>query len=215
MIQYLKLLRLIGQFDAVNAGGQLPLAKLALVYAENSRGKTTLAAILRSLKTGDGSLISERHRLAAVDPPQVVLSIDGSPPYVFQSGTWSAALPDVVIFDDVFVAENICSGIEVATQHRQKLHELIVGAQGVALNSTLQGFIEKIEAHNQALRTKADAIPAARRGPLSVDGSARSYQLRISPKRSVRPNKGWPPLDRLMRYNVKPPSLGWNYPLLT
>ena len=169
MIQYLKLLRQIGQFDAVNAGGQLPLAKLALVYAENSRGKTTLAAILRSLKTGDGSLISERHRLAAVDPPQVVLSIDGSPPYVFQSGTWSAALPDVVIFDDVFVAENICSGIEVATQHRQKLHELIVGAQGVALNSTLQGFIEKIEAHNQALRTKADAIPAARRGPLSVD----------------------------------------------
>jgi wobble nucleotide-excising tRNase len=169
MIQYLKLLRQIGQFDAVNAGGQLPLTKLTLVYAENSRGKTTLAAILRSLKTGDGSLISERHRLPALDPPQVVLSQDGSPPYVFQAGARSATLPDVVIFDDVFVAENICSGIEVAAPHRQKLHELIVGAQGVALNSTLQGLIEKIEANNQALRTTADAIPAAQRGPFSVD----------------------------------------------
>lgn len=169
MIQHLKLLRQIGQFDAVDAGGQLPFAKLTLVYAENGRGKTTMAAIFRSLKTGDASLIAERHRLAATNPPHVVLSVDGPPPYVFQTGAWSAVLPDICIFDDVFVAENICSGIEVATQHRQKLHELIIGAQGVALNSALQGSIDRIEKHNQTLRMKADTIPAARRGPHSVD----------------------------------------------
>ena len=169
MIQQFRLLRNVGQFDAVSAGGQLLLEKLTVIYAENGRGKTTLAAILRSLKTGDASLISERHRLASTTPPHVVLATTGAAPLVFQSGAWSATLPDVAIFDDVFVAENICSGIEVATQHRQKLHELIIGAQGVALNATLQSFVDGVEAHNQALRAKGDAIPAARRGALSVD----------------------------------------------
>jgi wobble nucleotide-excising tRNase len=38
------LLRNIGQFNSVNAGAQIPLSKLTLIYAENGRGKTTLAA---------------------------------------------------------------------------------------------------------------------------------------------------------------------------
>jgi wobble nucleotide-excising tRNase len=53
LINQLKLLRNVGQFHSVSAGGQLPLKKLTLIYAGNGRGKTTLAEILRSLSTGD------------------------------------------------------------------------------------------------------------------------------------------------------------------
>jgi wobble nucleotide-excising tRNase len=53
MLDRIQLLRNVGQFNSVNAGAQLPLSKLSLIYAENGRGKTTLAAILRSLNTGD------------------------------------------------------------------------------------------------------------------------------------------------------------------
>ena len=169
MLERLSLLRNVGRFDSVDAGRQLPFSKLTLIYAENGRGKTTLAAILRSLQTGDANLIDERHTLAAANPPQVVIGLEGSQQCVFQNGNWSSSLPQVAIFDDVFVAENVCSGIEVATQHRQNLHELILGVQGVALNATLQGFVDNIEAHNQALRAKGDAIPAAARGNLSVE----------------------------------------------
>ena len=49
MISRLQLLRNIGSFDSVAEGANIPLARLTLIYAENGRGKTTLAAILRSL----------------------------------------------------------------------------------------------------------------------------------------------------------------------
>ena len=64
-IERLRLLRNIGQFDSVNDGAQTPLAKLSLIYAENGRGKTTIATILRSLGTGDVALIEERRRLGS------------------------------------------------------------------------------------------------------------------------------------------------------
>jgi wobble nucleotide-excising tRNase len=168
LLERIQLLRNIGQFDSVNAGAQLPLARLSLVYAENGRGKTTLASIFRSLGTGDPDLVLERHRLGAVNPPHVVLGIAGSA-VQFQNGAWPAPMPQIAIFDDTFVAANVCSGVEIAAGHRQNLHELILGAQGVALNATLQSHVTRIEEHNRALTQKSNAIPAAARGDMSVD----------------------------------------------
>ena len=168
IIERLQLLRNVGQFDSVTAGAQIPLTKLSLVYAENGRGKTTLATVLRSLGTGDPALLEERRRLGSAHPPHVVM---GSPaaPFTYQNGAWSASYPDMAVFDDAFVAANVCSGIAIEAAHKQNLHELILGARGVALNSALQEHVERIEEHNRALRLKGDAIPAAARGTLTVD----------------------------------------------
>ncbi|RVE99716.1 hypothetical protein CN172_01020 [Sinorhizobium meliloti] len=168
MLERIQLLRNVGQFDSVNVGAQLPLAKLTLIYAENGRGKTTLASILRSLGTGEADPILERHRLGAVHPPHIVLTVAGAP-VQFQNGAWPAPMLQIAIFDDAFVAANVCSGVEIGPGHRQNLHELILGAQGVALNTTLQGHVTRIEEHNRTLAQKSAAIPAAARGNLSVD----------------------------------------------
>jgi wobble nucleotide-excising tRNase len=159
VMEYFKLVRNVGKFDSVSAQ-HLPVAKHALIYAENGRGKTTLAAIFRSLATGDPDLILERHRLTAKNPPHIVIKTDASSPVQFQNGAWSSTLPSLPIFDDTFAAQNICSGMEIQTEHRQNLHELIIGAQGVALNTTLQGHIGKVEEHNRTLRALGDVIPA-------------------------------------------------------
>ena len=170
MVETIQLVRNVGQFDSVSAGKSLPLLKLALLYAENGRGKTTLAAILRSLATGDPVLIGERRRLSATQPPHVVLKMAGAgAPFVFENGAWSASFPDLAIFDDAFVAGNVCSGIEIAAEHRQNLYELILGAQGVSLNAALQTHVAKIDEHNRNLRAKGDAIPASARGDMTVD----------------------------------------------
>jgi wobble nucleotide-excising tRNase len=168
MIEKFQLLRNVGQFDSVNSGANLSLGPLTLVYAENGRGKTTLAAILRSLSTGDSALIEDRHRLGAANRPHIVLSVSGAQ-IVYQGGTWGQPLPSVAVFDDTFVAANVCSGIEIETTHRQNLHELILGAQGVALNAELQSHVAAIEQHNRALRIKEAAIPAAQRAGMTVD----------------------------------------------
>jgi wobble nucleotide-excising tRNase len=135
MINTFRLLRNIGQFESVDGAGTIMLAQLTLVYAENGRGKTTLAAVLRSLATGDPIPITERRRLAAQHPPHIVLDCGGGPsPAVFENGTWNRILANMVVFDDVFVDQNVYSGLSVDAEHRQNLHELVLGAQGVALN---------------------------------------------------------------------------------
>lgn len=170
MINRLQLLRNVGQFDNVATAATIPLARLTVIYAENGRGKTTLSAILRSLSTGDPIPVTERHRLAATNPPHVVIECTGGPPpAMFQNDVWNRMLPDIVVFDDVFVDQNVCSGLAVDPAHRQNLHELILGAQGVALNRQLQQLVEQIERHNSTLRTLADAIPATVRGGFTVD----------------------------------------------
>jgi wobble nucleotide-excising tRNase len=167
-VERFQLLRNVGQFDSVNAGAQIALTPLTLVYAENGRGKTTLAAIMRSLSTSDPALIEDRHRLGAANRPHIVLSVGGAQ-IVYQNGAWGQSLPRVAVFDDAFVAANVCSGIEIETSHRQNLHELILGAQGVALNAELQRHVTAIEQHNRELRTKEAAIPAAQRAGMTVD----------------------------------------------
>jgi wobble nucleotide-excising tRNase len=170
MIDRIQLIRNVGQFDSVSSGAALGLARLTLVYAENGRGKTTLAAVLRSLATGDPILIAERRRLQASHPPHVVLVCAGGPPdAMFQNGSWNRTLSDLVIFDDLFIDQNVHSGLAVAAGHRQKLHELILGAGAVSLNQQLQQRIDRIEIHNATLRQAADAIPASERAGLPVD----------------------------------------------
>lgn len=169
MLERFQLLRNVGQYDSVNTGAQIPLSKLTLIFGENGRGKTTLSSVLRSLGTGDAGIVLERHRLGAAHPPHVVLAFAGGVTAQFQNGAWSVPMPRIAIFDDAFVAANVCSGVEIGTGHRQNLHELILGAQGVALNAALQGHVARIEEHNRALALKGNAIPAAARGNLSVD----------------------------------------------
>jgi wobble nucleotide-excising tRNase len=169
MINRLQLLRNIGSFDSVDNGANIPLARLTLIYAENGRGKTTLAAILRSLATGNAIPIAERRRLAALHPPHAVLDCAGGPPAaMFQNGGWNRTLPNMVVFDDVFVDENIYSGLVVGPEHRQRLHELILGARAVALNQQLQQAVAQIEEHNRELRSRAAAIGAVP-GGMTVD----------------------------------------------
>lgn len=168
MVDSIQLLRNIGQFDSVNPGSQKAFSKLALIYAENGRGKTTLANILRSLGTSNSVLITERHRLGAQHAPHVIINANGQA-YTFQNGAWSSHLADIAVFDDNFVSQNVCSGIEIETGHKQNLHELILGAQGVALNATLKSHVDRVEGHNRDLKIKEAAIPASVRGTLTVD----------------------------------------------
>ena len=165
----IQLLRNLGQFDSVNEGAQLPLTRLTLIYAENGRGKTTLASILRSVGTGDAQLVNERHRLGSPHPPHLILAPRVGPLLVFQNGAWSTALPGIAVFDDHFVVQNVCAGVEIGPSHRQNLHELILGAPGIALNATLQTHVNRIEELNRSLRVLSDAIPTAARGAMAVD----------------------------------------------
>lgn len=169
MLDRIRLIRNIGQFDSVSDGANLPLSKLALIYAENGRGKTTLSAILRSLGNGDPAPISERKRLGASQGPQVVIQLGTGATINFQGNSWTQAFSNLAVFDDVFVDQNVYSGLSVETAHRQRLHEFILGSQGVAFGKAFQAAVDRVEEHNKELRQKADAIPVSARGNMEVE----------------------------------------------
>ena len=54
-------------------------------------------------------------------------------------------------------------------EHRQNLHELIVGAQGVALANTFDALTDTISTLTSEIRDKANAIPVSARGTMPVD----------------------------------------------
>lgn len=168
MISKILLLRNVGKFDSVSDGASLPLAKLAIIYGENGRGKTTLSAILRSLANNDPLPITERRRFSSQNTPHVVLESDDGD-VIFENGAWNGKLPDIEVFDDSFVDENIYSGLAIETEHRQNLHEWILGAPGVKLNQRLQELVARIEIHNSNLRDKTALIPEKERHGLTVE----------------------------------------------
>ncbi len=169
MLARIQLIRNVGQFDSVNGGAAIALPKLTVIYAENGRGKTTLSAILRSLGSGDPVPITERKRLNATQTPHIVMQPTTGPVIHFQNDAWTQTIPNLAVFDDVFVDQNVYSGLSVEAGHRQNLHELILGSQGVTLGKAFQALVDRIEDHNKALRAKADAIPVSARGTLDAE----------------------------------------------
>ena len=170
MIQHIKLLQNIGTFNSDSAAESLELKRLSLVYADNARGKTTIAAVLRSLATDDPLPIAERHRFGSQHPPKVALTCQDEPSDIlFQGGGWNKTLTNIKVFDEYFVDENVYSGLAVDARHRQNLHELILGDKGVALNRRLRDYVSLIANHNTDLEAKSRAIPEHVRFGLLVD----------------------------------------------
>lgn len=168
MIQNIKLIRNIGTFNSETGAKSPNFKRLVLIYGENGTGKTTIAAILRSLATNNPNAITERRRLGAEHQPHVVLQRGGNTPNaMFQNGAWNGTFP-MKIFDDAFIDANVCSGLEVESQHRQNLAELVLGEQGVKLTRDLQEIIAQDDENGKIRNAKEQAIPSENLRGLTV-----------------------------------------------
>lgn len=170
MIDCFQLIRSIGHFDSFTASSGQDFSPLTFIYAENGRGKTTLCAILRSLATDDPIYINERQRLGSANSPHVVLQINqGQSTAVFQNSNWSMTYPDILILDDLFVHENVHSGLMVEPGHRQNLHELIIGREGVNLARQVEELTQQIARLQRMIREKEVQFTPEIRGSFSID----------------------------------------------
>lgn len=170
MIKKIQLIRNVGLFNSFTGSAETSFDKLTLIYAENGRGKTTLSGIFRSLASGDPIPIIERKRLTALDAPHVVIECDETTgTVVFENAAWNQEYPNIRIFDDCFVHENVHSGLDINSDHRQNLHQLIIGRQGVALARRVEELTSEIARLQSELRNKANAITVDIRASFSVD----------------------------------------------
>ena len=171
MLESFKFIGNIGRFREVRSNERLALDRLTLIYSENGRGKTTLCAVLRSLSMGDSSPILERRRLSAAEPSRAVIEFDGMVSK-FDGTSWTDPGPRILVFDEHFVNANVYSGVSIDASHRQNLHEIILGEDGVKYLRRVQELKQEVESAHKEVREKERLIPESVRGGLSADDFA-------------------------------------------
>jgi wobble nucleotide-excising tRNase len=158
MLRKIVSIKNVGRFQNYGAAGDVDLKRYTLFFAENGRGKTTLCAILRSLRSGDTAQILGRTTLGTNGGPDITVLVDGGT-FVFRGGQWnpSATVPNLAIFDSTFVSENVFSGDAVELDHRRNLYRVIVGKHGVDLARQ----IEELDTVGREKSTQIREIRAA------------------------------------------------------
>ncbi|MCP3402157.1 MULTISPECIES: AAA family ATPase [unclassified Bradyrhizobium] len=132
MLKKIIAIKNVGRFRNSAASGNRELARHSFIVGANGYGKTTICAIMRSLKTGDASHITGRKTLGVSVPSGVELLFDTGA-VRFDGAAWTTTKPAIAIFDGVFVAENVHSGDVVDIEQKRNLYRVIVGEQGVRL----------------------------------------------------------------------------------
>lgn len=142
----------VGKFRNCCAVGDIEFRKLSLVFGENSRGKTTLGAVLRSLQLGDGNPVLERRTLDSPKPPAIEVLTEGDK-LIFKDGVWSATYPNLAIFDSHYVSQNVYSGDYIEHDHKKNLARIVVGEQGVTLAKKVDELDAEIRTANTQVNT--------------------------------------------------------------
>jgi wobble nucleotide-excising tRNase len=127
MIRKILKLQNVGLLQDATQNGAVELAQVTAVYSDNGRGKSTLAAVLRACQLGDAGRLHARKTIDATSAPAVKLLLPTGNHIEFTTNSWTAALPDIVIFDSEFVEQNVYSGFEVRADQRQSLLEFALG----------------------------------------------------------------------------------------
>ncbi len=130
MLKRIELIKSVGLF--ANASGRSnALERATLIYGENGRGKSTLAATLDSCSKGDHAVMLHRSTIDANTTPEVKLQFQPSGTAVFSNGAWNTTRTELVVFDAAFVERNVYSGANVSPEHRKLLLEFALGSAAV------------------------------------------------------------------------------------
>ncbi|PRX27791.1 wobble nucleotide-excising tRNase [Paraburkholderia sp. BL18I3N2] len=151
----------VGVFKA-GVPSAVTLKKVTVVYADNARGKSTLSALLRACGAGDAQAIQARKTIGATGNQAVHLRFQtsgGGSTISFDGNAWSAAAPNLHVFNQEFVERNVYAGAAVTPDQRASLLELALGADAVVQREEFQkqsdaqrGATQKVTATETALQ---------------------------------------------------------------
>ena len=149
----------------------LDLEKVTLIYADNARGKSTLAALMTSCAASDAADMIRRKTVGAIVDQKVILRFKaplGDFNVQFDGKSWSGGNPNLHVFNQDFVERNVYAGAMVSAEQRASLLELALGNAAVAQRAEYQK-------QSDAQRACAGRVTAAEgaltgfRATLSVD----------------------------------------------
>jgi len=146
MITKIRKLRGIGVYHDCSAKGEgQDLKKNTAIYANNAYGKSTLVAVLRSLKENCSELIEERNTIGKKFDQTAIISVTGGT-IKYENKEWKHHIdqedcPKLAIFDEQYVQDNLFVK-EIEAEHKKKIYQLVVGEEGNKLSDDLNEAIQ-------------------------------------------------------------------------
>lgn len=115
-----------------DASGQAyKLKKATFIYADNGRGKSTLASLFRSCSTNNSALVVNRRTIDGTNNQEVDFQFSNGERSKFTNGSWDICRPEIIVFDSDFVEQNVYAGGQVSTDQRKNLLKFAIGENAV------------------------------------------------------------------------------------
>jgi wobble nucleotide-excising tRNase len=132
MLERFESVKKVGLFDDYSSSPGCDFGEVTLIYGENGVGKSTLAAILDSLRERNAGEIIRRRSLPGDVPPSVTIGMNGRV-YIFDGRNWDDQLPydTLEVFYPGFVTRNVHTANAVAPEHRRNFCELVLGRKAI------------------------------------------------------------------------------------
>jgi wobble nucleotide-excising tRNase len=141
-IHYIKGLGLLHDSN----GAPFTLQKASLIYADNGRGKSTLASLFRSCSTNNPALVTNRRTIDGNNDQEAKLQFSNGQNAIFQNGSWDNQRPELLVFDADFVEKNVYSGGQVTADNRKNLLQFSLGDTAIAAQQTYDLANESLNA---------------------------------------------------------------------
>lgn len=132
MFEQFGAVRKVALFEDYTHSPGCELGEVTLIYGENGVGKSTLAAILDSLRERNPGELLRRRSLPGNVTPIAVVRLNGKD-YSFNGSDWDDQPPHdtLDVFYPGFVSRNVHAATAVDAEHKRNLCELVLGRKAV------------------------------------------------------------------------------------
>lgn len=155
MLEKFESVKKVGLFEDYTHSPGCELGEVTLIFGENGVGKSTLAAILDSLREKNAGELVRRRSLPCDVAPAVVVRLNGRD-YIFDGRDWDDQPPHdtLDVFYPGFVTRNIHAATHVDPDHRRNLCELVLGR--IAIEKVKR--LAQADSEGRAALTEINAI---------------------------------------------------------
>ena len=163
----------IDNVGVIRSGVQRPitLEKVTLIYADNARGKSTLAALLSACASANVPELTKRKTIGSQSSQNVLLRFKapaGDFNVQFNSNVWVGQKPNLHVFNQEFVERNVYASTGVTADQRASLLELALGDAAVTTQAEYAKQSELQRAKASEVR-EAEGALTGYRGDLTLD----------------------------------------------
>ncbi len=160
MITKIHSIRGVGRFNDFRPIRPIELGKLNLIYSENGLGKSTIADLFRSMNQNEGGRLHARETIGS-RVQEIILETSAGTILQYGRDGWNQYLGGILVFDEIFIDENIYSGLNVELQQQRNLFPVILGDVSVSLVEEEQKLKRSIESRNKKIRELKKIIVSA------------------------------------------------------